>query len=84
VEEQQSDAAAERLEKTLEALAGPLQQLADAADRRADSDARLAKAATRLSKAFGRFVNWITSGATMDEASAALSRGLHPEPRERG
>ena len=55
------------------------QQRADAADRQADSMAELARAATRSAKEVRRFVRWLTSVATMDEASAALGRALHPE-----
>ena len=57
--------------------------MADAADRRADSLARIARAVKRASKDFRRFVNYLTSPATMDEASFALSRALHPEQQGR-
>lgn len=50
----------------LAALVGPVQQIAAAL-------ARMAESAETL-------VAWITSPATLDEASFALERAIHPAP----
>ena len=44
----------------------------------------MAAAHQQQADAAGRVANWITSEATMDEASFALSRALHPKVEGQG